>query len=242
MRRIGIFVLGLGLAAISALRADTLNVAGDAQTSSALPNTKFGLLPIMTVRNAQTGAILNSYAKFDLSALPDSPSVDKTVLRLWVNLVPTPGTIEVLPVLEPWQESTITANSSPALGSPIASFAVASGDCFHFIDVDITALVQDWTSGHLANNGLALRGVSPGSVNVIFDTKESILFSQAPELEVALGEQARLGRRVRRGFKGFRANPDRRDCRGRKGIPDPRGSRESGGRRESRVLLGPEEK
>jgi hypothetical protein len=144
------------------------------------------VLPLMTVRKAPSGAIFNSYVKFDLSALPDAATVDKTVLRLWVNLVTTPGTIEVLPVLAPWQEATISANASPDLGSPITSFAVASGDCFHFIDVDITSLVQDWASGYLANNGLALRGVTPGSVNVVFDTKESILFSQAPELEVAL--------------------------------------------------------
>lgn len=117
-------------------------------------------------------------------------------------------------MLAPWQEATITANSSPDLGSPITSFALASGDCFHFIDVDITALAQDWASGYLANNGLALRGVSPGSVNVVFDTKESV-FSQAPELEVALagtgspgpegppgGAAGAFGTTRRSGFRG----------------------------------------
>src|SRR5687767_14499824 len=186
MSRTAFAVLVLGLAAVPCwLGADTLNVAADAQTSSTQPNSKYGLLPVMTVRSTPAGSILNSYAQFDLSALPDAPTVDKTVLRLWVDLVMTSGTIEVVPVLEPWQESTITANTAPALGEPITSFAVTTGDSLHFIDVDITALMQDWASGYLENNGLALRGVSPGSVNVVFDTKESIVFSHGPELEVA---------------------------------------------------------
>jgi len=168
MRRIGLAVLVLGLTAVPWLHADTLNVSGDAQTSSAQPNFKFGLLPLMTVRSAPSGAILNSYTQFDFSPLPEAPTVDKAVLRLWVGLVVTPGTIEVVPVLEPWQEGTISGASSPALGSPITSFAVSSGDFLHYIDVDVTTLVQDWASGYMANNGLALRGVSPGSVNVVF--------------------------------------------------------------------------
>jgi collagen triple helix repeat protein len=186
MRGIGQLTLALCLTVAPCLRADTLNVSGDAQTSSTQPNFRFGLLPAMTVRHGPTGPIYNGYAQFDLSALPTAPTVDKAVLRLFVAVVVTPGTIEVVPVLEPWQEATITATSSPALGAPITSFTLASGDSFHFVDVDITALVQDWASGYQANHGVALRGVSPGSVNVILDTKESIVFSQAPELEVSL--------------------------------------------------------
>jgi len=61
-----------------------------------------------------------------------------------------------------------------------------SSDTLHFIDVDITALVQDWASGYLDNHGLALRAVESGAVHVVFDTKESMLTSHSPELEVAL--------------------------------------------------------
>lgn len=223
MRRIGLAVLVLGLTAVPWLRADTLNVAGDAHTSSTQPNSKFGLLPLMTVRSAPSGAILNSYTKFDLSALPPAPSVDKAVLRLWVGLVVTPGTIEVVPVLEPWQEGTITANSSPDLGSPITSFAVASGDFLHYIDVDVTALAQDWASGYLANNGLALRGVSPGSVNVVFDTKESILTSHGPELEVALAGGGMPGPPGPPGLAGPQGDPGPQGIQGDPGVQGPTG-------------------
>ena len=121
MRRIGLVVLALGLTAVPCVHADTLNVAADAQTSSAQHAFRFGLLPGMAVRQGPSGPILKSYARFDLSTLPSDPAVEKTILRLWVLVAVTPGTIEVLPIMEPWQEGTINADTSPDLGAPVAS-------------------------------------------------------------------------------------------------------------------------
>src|SRR5262245_11562459 len=115
MRSTACLVLALGLAAAPNLVADTLNVSADAQTSSIQPRTRFGGLPLMTVRGT-SGAVLNGYARFDLSPLPEGAAVDKAVLRLWVNLVTTPGTIEVVTVLEPWEEDTITDQARPETG------------------------------------------------------------------------------------------------------------------------------
>ena len=150
--------------------------------------------------------------------MPDAANVEKAVLRLWVAAVLTPG-IEVLPVVDPWQEASIMANSSPSLGSAITSFSVASADGLHSINVDVTALVRDWVSGNLANNGLAL--VGSGAVNVVFDTKESIVFSHSPELEVALVSGARPARKGHRDRKGNRVS------RATKAIPDSRALREA---------------
>ena len=100
MRSIGLAVLALGLAAPLALRADTANVAGDAFVHSGQPNANLGAQSSMTVRIALNGTIQDAYAQFDLSALPPASTVDKAVLRLWVNKVSAPGTIEVLPVLD----------------------------------------------------------------------------------------------------------------------------------------------
>jgi hypothetical protein len=224
MKRIGLASLAVALSLTAGpwLRADTLNVAGDAQTSSTQPNTKFGVLPLMTVRSAPNGTVYKSYTQFDLAALPDAPSVDKAVLRLWVAAVLAPGTIDVVPILDPWQESTITANSSPALGSPLTSFPVSSSDSLHLINVDITALVQDWASGYLANHGLAL--VGSGSVNVVFDTKESIVFSQSPELELALASAGPAGPEGPQGPPGPQGDKGDKGDQGEPGEQGPPGN------------------
>jgi hypothetical protein len=222
MRRIGLATLALTLAVAPCLRADTANVTADAQTSSLQPTFKFGSLPSMTVRNGSTVTV-NGYARFDLSALPDAPTVDKAVLRLWVTAVFTPGTIEVVPVLDPWQESTITAATSPALGSPVTSFTIGTADALHFVDVDLTTLVQDWASGYQANHGVALRGVTPGSVNVVFDTKESLLFSAAPELEVAMAGTGLPGPPGPPGPAGPQGQPGPQGPQGPQGATGPAG-------------------
>src|SRR5262245_60576120 len=87
-------------------RADTLNVAADAQTNSRLPTQKGGSDPAMLVCNApvcglQAGAVFKSFARFDLSALPDGFTVDKAVLRLWAGVVLKPGTVNIVRVLDP---------------------------------------------------------------------------------------------------------------------------------------------
>lgn len=221
MRRIGTIALAVGLAGVPALRADTLHVAADAQTSSAQPGVRFGLFPLMTVRGGP-GPIYNSYLKFDLSALPDDPAVDKVVLRLWVDVVSAPGTIEVAPILEPWQEGSITAATSPDVGPPVASFTVSGADAFHFIDVDVTGLARDWARGLMDNHGLALRGA--GSVNVVFDTKESIVFSHPPELEVALaGTPGPQGPPGPTGPQGIQGVPGPQGAQGPAGPPGPQG-------------------
>jgi hypothetical protein len=171
MRRIErgvLLTLAVALAVVSRAGADTLHVAADAQTSSAQPTLKLGLLP---ARQGASGPVYNNYARFDLSPLPDDATVQKATLRLRVLAVVTSGTIEVVPIFDTWDEGTITAAASPVLGTPAASFAVESGDTLHFVDVDVTGLVRDWATGLLDNHGLALRGVAGGAVNVVLDTK-----------------------------------------------------------------------
>jgi hypothetical protein len=217
MKRIGLAVLSISLTAVPQILADTLNVAADAQTSSAQPNTKFGVLPLMTVRSGASGPTYRSYTLFDLAPLPDASTPSKAVLRLWVAAVLTPGTIDVVPVLDPWQEAKITADTGPALGSPIASFSVTSADCLRFININITALVEDWSSGYLPNYGLAL--VGSGAVNVVFDSKESIVFSQAPELEVIVAPAGTPGAEGPPGPPGPQGDKGDPGLKGEKGDP-----------------------
>ncbi|MFI5005933.1 MAG: DNRLRE domain-containing protein [Solirubrobacterales bacterium] len=219
MNRIGLVALALGLAAVPCVRADTLNVAADAHTNSAQPSLKLGQSPAMAVGRVAGGSLLTSYARFDLSPLPSDPAVQKAILRLWVLAVVTPGRVEVVPIVEPWAEGTITAGSSPDLGAPIATFAVESGDTMHFLDVDVTGLVHDWATGSLENNGLALRAVEPGAVIVVFDTKECTLTSHAPELEVALAGGGEAGPQGPPGAEGRPGPPGVDGAHGPQGPP-----------------------
>lgn len=216
MRRIVLAAAVLGLATVPCARADTLHVAADAQTSSTQPTLRFGLFPAMSVRQGGGGPVMNSYIRFDLSAFPENPVVQKAMLRIFVFGVVTPGTIEVLPVMVPWQESTITAATSPALGPAVASFAVQGSDTLQFVQVDVTGVVQDWARGFSDNRGLALRGV--GAVNVIFDSKEAIVTSHAPELEVVVGGVGEQGPTGPPGTQGPPGPP------GPQGNPGPQGS------------------
>jgi hypothetical protein len=188
MRRVGsgfLAALAMACAAVPSARADTVSAAADAQASSAQPALKFGSLPVMSVRQGARGSLI-SYARFDVSALASEPAVQSAVLRLWVRSVAAPGTIEVVPVLGPWQESAITGASAPELGAPAAVFAVQEGYASQFVDVDVTGLVRDWASGGLENYGLALR--AEDSANATFHTREGFLTSHVPALEVVRAE------------------------------------------------------
>jgi len=61
--------------------------------------------------------------QFNASALPagtTSAGIAKATLRLWVNKVNTPGSIDVFATQSAWSESTATFNSAPAVGSLVA--------------------------------------------------------------------------------------------------------------------------
>src|SRR5687767_9446613 len=171
-------VVGLAFGVSSAAWADTLSPAADASTNSRRPTLNRAIDPWMTVCDAsvcslQSGAVFRSFARFSLVSLPDGALVEKAVLRLWVGAVLRPGTVDVVRVLDAWDERTITEASSPGLGSIAASFPVTSAASLQFIEVDITPLVQEWALDPSSNYGLAL--LPTGGVNVLFDSKENPL-------------------------------------------------------------------
>jgi Kelch motif len=186
-------IAGAALAAITALGvlsraadADTLAVSADGQTRSAPAHSLCGGVQVIQVANHGRGGEYRGYFRFDLSPLPDGATIDKAVLRLFASDVDRGGTILVVPILEPWNEKTLTAETAPILGAPVASFGVARADRGHFLSVEITGLVRDWLRGIEANNGLALLGADDAPVVARFDSKENVLTSHAPEVEAAL--------------------------------------------------------
>jgi hypothetical protein len=169
-------------------RADTLVVAANGQTQSFPRHAHF--VPArgqqIQVKSHGPGGETRAYLRFDLSSLPVGAAIDKAVLRLFASDVDHGGTIEVVPILEAWEEKRLTADHAPALGSPVASLVVGRSDQGHFVSVDLTGLVGDWLSGAQANQGVALVGADDSRVDAAFDSKENVLTSHAPEVEVAL--------------------------------------------------------
>ena len=86
---------------------------GDSYTNSADPTTNYGANVLLDV----DGATQTTYLQFPLSSIPAGASVSQATLKLYVNAVTTAGSFNVDYVNGSWEESTITYNKAPALGS-----------------------------------------------------------------------------------------------------------------------------
>lgn len=155
----------------------------DTFVSASNPTLNYGTSPILVV---EPGTVV--YMKFDLPSLPVGASVKLATLRLYVDALVTPGIFDVFPVLGPWSEDKLTYSSNlPRLGPsatgrtiPVTSFSLNN-----YVLADITSLVQDWLSGKLANNGLALKLTSKAGT-FSFDAREALLTGNAPGLDIKL--------------------------------------------------------
>ena len=220
--------IGLSICAMRA-GADTLPVAADSQTNSVNVTLRGGALPTLTVRTRPTLATLTPHARFDLSALPANATIAKAVLRIWVSVVTLPGQVQVVPASDPWSEVTLSFSVAPALGLPVGSFTVGLADKSNYVSIDVTDLVQDWLSGALDNNGIALVGVSPIQVGI--NSKENVT-SHPMELEVALtsfGPQGDPGPAGPQGIAGPTGAPGPQGPQGDPGATGPQGPAGTGG-------------
>jgi hypothetical protein len=89
-----------------------------------------------------------------------------------VDAVAKSGSFDVYQLNNSWAENTLTYNTP--------TFSLNQ-----FRLIDIPSLVHGWANGSIANNGVALALIgSTGSFS--FDSKESLLTGNGPELEIAL--------------------------------------------------------
>lgn len=144
-----------------------------------------------------TGHDTKSVLKFDLSSVTlTAEEVTSATLDLYV--VPTeatgfgvspsptsPITVNLF-ALAPgaWDEGTVTWNSIPAAAGQFDSHTISGTS--QTVSFDVTALVQQWLSGDLANGGLLLEadqpvGSSPNWVYAVFSSSEGQV---SPELNI----------------------------------------------------------
>jgi hypothetical protein len=164
-----------------------------------------GISLIVAGSGAEVGSLhvgaTTTYIKFQLpSSLPSTvtaANVAKATLKLYLSLATNPsGTIDIYPISSAWTESTLTPSSPPTISpTPFAS-GIAVGNSDSYLVVDVTQLVQDWLNGSanggFANDGIALVAATSSSY-VVFDSKESIITSHEPRLEIVLVDSGPAG-------------------------------------------------
>ena len=187
MRRFRLLASCLFVSLLSSLAySQAAPPSADTMTLSSMPTKNYGSYTALFVQTGSAGS--NSYIQFDLATLPVPAVVQKATLRLYVNQVTTAGSFDVYQLNTSWNESTLTYDNAPALGSSAtggnpAPFTTTSLN--QFVLIDITPLVQQWVNGSLTNNGLALATTTSAGA-IAFDSKEATLTSHQPELEIVL--------------------------------------------------------
>lgn len=188
-------LLALSLLAGSGAQAFQATLTDDASTVASAPAKNTGLQAVISVRLASHADNRRvGYVKFDLAGTAPTGTtgaqVARATLRLFVQDVKAAGSFDVVRVLAPWTEDTVSAANAPALGAAVASAVpVTTAAPRTFITVDVTAAVRDWLDGALPNNGFALVPDAVGT-NVAFDSKESTTTSHEAVLEIVLGAVA----------------------------------------------------
>lgn len=143
----------------------------DAAVLSNRPTQNYGLIQTLI---ADTSPIINSYLQFDVQGL-DGPVVTAT-LRLY-SLEASSFGIDVKEVTDnSWQETTVTYDTAPGLGTAINSSGAVSTDAWTDIDV----------SSYITGEGLVSLGftTTDPSIRLTFASREA---ANSPELIVGTG-------------------------------------------------------
>ncbi len=162
----------------SALAAASIDDAGSFSLVSVLSTTGDTWIRINTQANYGDWSTLEAGAttvrdtervliKFDLSALPSNATILNADLHVWYErcgslVYCNDMTVALHRVTEPWEEMTATGgNLWDAIDSMPYALQLVETDEDIWTIWDAQALVEQWHSGDLPNNGLALLAV-PG--------------------------------------------------------------------------------
>ena len=140
--------------------------------------------------NPYQNLIYRSYLQFDLEKIPQEACLLEAKLGLFFNSdgkPEQPAEIHAYPVLEEWQEDTLTWDSQPEIASESCSFAtVPASLTMDFVWWDITSIVQDWHNYIADNHGIVLKDPEEESIDggKGFASSESEIDPQHPRLIV----------------------------------------------------------
>jgi len=217
-RRITGALLLCGLFALP-LAAQSSPPSGDTFVSSAFAKTNFGSSISLVVQPGAT-----TFIQFNLSGVPAGATVSNATLRLYVDAVSKSGTFDVYQLNTTWNENIVTFNTAPSLGTSATGghpLSITSASYNQFLMIDITLLVKGWLDGSVPNNGLALALTSGSNGSFSFDSKESLLTGNGPELEIALA--GAVGPQGPQGSQGAQGPPGPQGLQGTQGPVGPKG-------------------
>src|SRR5882762_2632910 len=151
----------------------------DAYTLSTSAGTNFGSATIVRVSGSGSGAIGKGYFRFKMTtSLPSGITADKiakATVKLYVNAVTSPGTVDVFLVSSTWAENSITYTSAPSTGAAVASISVTSANQGSYLVIDLTPQAQAWLSNDTINNGIVLvANPSTPALSMQIDTRENL--------------------------------------------------------------------
>ncbi len=135
----------------------TVNLPETTFVSSANPNSNYSFYPLIYTGVDPAFGTCIGYLNISLPDLPVSV-VDSAKLRLSV-IVKNGGNsspIAVLRATEPFSTSSVTYLTQPAVVPTASGINVTTADLYQTVEIDITALVNQWISGALPNDGIAL--------------------------------------------------------------------------------------
>jgi len=160
-------ITGLLLSGWSWANDVVLAVTDDTFTAPSDPDGNNGSGNYVRVREANNKV---GFLNFDTYQLNGS-AIAAANLNIYVRLVSSPGSLDVFPILGPWDEATVTYNSEPPIGaSPIASVPLNAAAEGGYVHLNVAGLVQQWVGSASPVYGIALRG--NGGLDAQFGVRE----------------------------------------------------------------------
>jgi Zn-dependent metalloprotease len=167
---------GVGLTPGAQAISLTLNPEADAYTRSNA-NLNLEATPTLSVRYQavpDVGFVTHySYLRFNLDPIPPRATIQSAQLQLylvqWDGTTPSP--VRVHGLSQSWDESVIRWSNQPPPGLIVATQSIPAS--VGYKTWDVTALVQAWVNGDLANEGLVLTPGTQQQFELIFNSREA---------------------------------------------------------------------
>jgi hypothetical protein len=111
-----------------------------------------------------------SLVRFDAASI-SGQTINSAVLELYLNSIQQDGTISLHAITSSWSEASATWNNQPPAEFLAAAIVnLTTGDAGGTIAIDVTATVQRWADGSLADAGFLI--VTNDDIKAYFDVKE----------------------------------------------------------------------